>query len=183
MQGAQHAGGPCWSCRSRRGTADFGWSPWPGDDDIYARITDVEIEPCDDDLDYQVAEVSTPLEGCDILTVLQVNLLAATLGDALDFALCLQWAAREQLVTTQVGQVVCERATAPGNGSPGAVTRTRPGALCPARSPERWSPTQGARGKHPATDYQGTPTTLPALQRRSGHRAAELADTTARLCA
>ena len=63
----------------------------PGDEDIYVRITEVEIRPCDDDLDYQVVEVSTPLEGCDILTDLQVNLLAAMLGDPFDYALCLRW--------------------------------------------------------------------------------------------
>jgi hypothetical protein len=63
----------------------------PEDEEIYVRITDVEVRPCNDDLDYQVVEVSTPLKGCDILADLKMNLLAATLGDPFDYALCLKW--------------------------------------------------------------------------------------------
>jgi hypothetical protein len=58
-----------------------------------------------------------------------------------------------------------ERATAPGNGGPGAVTRTGPAAE-PARSPERWSPTQRARGMHPTTDLSRNANDAAAVTER-----------------
>ena len=58
-----------------------------------------------------------------------------------------------------------ERVTAPGNGGPGAVTRTGPAAE-PARSPERWSPTQRARGMHPTIDLSRNANDAAAVTKR-----------------
>ena len=71
--------------------------PWPEDDadrsqqDLGIWVTDVEVEPCDDRLDWHVAEVNPKADGCDILADLTVTLLGPSYTDPANYVLCVRW--------------------------------------------------------------------------------------------
>jgi hypothetical protein len=63
----------------------------PSDSEVWAQITEVQVEPCTDSLDLRVDRVETPQQGCSILTDMKVRLLGSRLGERYDSVLCLRW--------------------------------------------------------------------------------------------
>jgi hypothetical protein len=64
---------------------------WPDDRNVYVWVTDLQVKPCDDLLDYQVAEVNSPEQGCGILADLAVHLMGPGYTDPPKGVLCLRW--------------------------------------------------------------------------------------------